>query len=393
MDPKLIFGSLLIVGAGIWQLSQNPNPSIPLPRIPVADMADSGNAGLNPFKRTRKDYDGTNAEALRKPGLQGVVYLSPAIVLADDQMAIVTEVVDGFPPDGARGVPAELSILVPPQDCALRRPQPGEQVHTVSLAAGGAAANLHAYSEEWLVKAVIRGLVAHKKTLGQSITDTASIPDYPKRTAMQVADLVVNLPGDPVHLVLQSRAPNVLWNLLPADGTTLSHVTLLTTGAAGVANLPEGTTLDAVDPAASRACGGGLIVGMPRRPASISGETFKVTDANTADPDRPRPFEVWFKDRFGIDTYSGGVMAAEASHILLGALPSPEGPLVAYKGLDGAQVRVLPDDLTYVATPEQHKVVIQERGMQMLADAFATTPDSDIGALVRASFAEKNGDR
>lgn len=257
MDLKLIVPGLLLIGGAVYFLQPESKPA----EVVTAATPEAEASGISPLRplggRRGKVYDGTNPEVLRTRNVTGYHFASPAILREGDKMAIVTDMVNGIGPDNARGMPTELQAITAPADCAYQRPWPGDQVAAVHLYGGGAPSNAHLYTDHLVARAALRGLRHHKDRRGVDVTDNSSIVEMPESSGLRQVDVVVNMPGAPVHLVLQDRAGGVLWNLLPTVDTRLGQVTVLSGGYSGVVNLPKGTALQGENLSPRSSCSGG----------------------------------------------------------------------------------------------------------------------------------------
>lgn len=398
MDAKLILPGILLIGGAVFFL--RPDPPRPTHEAVVeapksreqrtAEAIVRGSiAGAHKAGRKEPVYDGTNPEVLRRKELAGFVYRSPAMVRAGDGFALVTQVLSGIDPDSPRGLPAALHPVAVPADCAWRRPGPGDQVATVHTHTGGPYTNAHAYDDALVAQAALRGLREHKARRGTAVTDNGFIVELPPGTALRQVDVVVNLPGAPVFLTLQDARGGVLWNLQPMPGTTLSQVTLLSGGHSGVANVPEGVAVQGQTLTGRASCAGGLKPVEPPPPEAAPRDGYRVKSDRTLNHalrgfDR---YAIWFEGAFGHPPGTGVVVQAGGmAHALLGDLPTEAQP---YRPLQGATLHVIPAPLTYAAATAEHEAWMRDRAVRMLAAAYGTGPEADLGALMRAPLAER----
>lgn len=394
MDPRMIFAGVALIGGAVWYMgNQKPDPLPETTTQSLAVKSEMVAAGArDPGKRNRnKVYDGTNPEVLRKKELAGYVYHTPALLRQDGSHAIVAEAVDGLEPARVGLTPAGLQPIEAPADCAWRIPRPGEQVAGVVTYGGGLETAVHAFSDARIAKAAMDGLIEHKKARGARVADNASIPELPKNTALRMVDVVVNLPGDPVFLALQDVYGGVLWNLLPAEGTTLAAVVVLSGGSSGVVNLPEGTVLQGQNLRRDESCSQGKhpVDPPPDAAAPREGFSFATEDVTHHRLKRYDDYGAWFEKTFGVPSGTGAAVAAGVSHVLLGAMPSGAETRVAWRGPDQGVAHVIPAELTYAATPQQHDAWVRQRGVEMLAAAFGVSPETDLGAILRAQTEER----
>lgn len=396
MDPKLILPGLLLIGGAVFFLQPDPDAGPPANARATATSADPASPRAAPPRLTRAErqaqkYDGTNPEVLRRKELAGLHYTSPAMLRRDNAIGIVTDLVEGIAPDNATAMPAALQAIARPADCAYAVPRPGEQRASLHLYSGGAPSNAHLYSDRTVVRAALDGLLYHKDRRGVEISDNASIVEMPENTALRQVDVVVNLPGAPVFLVLQDRAGGVLWNLLPLPGTVLSQVTVLSGGWSGVVNLPAGATLQGENLAAAESCSRGMppVEPPPADAAPRAGYSVNRLENRTHGLRNFDPYRSWFNTAFGFDPGENAVWAARAQHVLLGEPPAADTPKLAYRTAAGSTLHVIPAPLTYVVTPEEHALRLRNRAVQMLAAVYGVQPDADLGALVRAASAER----
>ena len=390
MDPKAIFVMLGLIGGAVWYLGTQGNPPLAPEKTAAVGLTQGMTAATPTGKATRgkKDYDGTNPEVLKQSTLQGDLFHSPALVRVGGSHAIVTEAVSGLSPAAATALPAALVPVAAPTDCTWRRPRPGDQVAGVYAMAGGPETPVHAYSDARIARAALKGLQEQKKTRGARVAANDDIPTLPPGTALRLVDVVVNLPGAPVFLTLQDRAGGILWNLLPAPGTQLAQVTLLSGGASGVANLPPGVPVQGQNLTPDTSCAGGRHPVDPPPEAATARSTFRFSgDAvRTHQAKRYDDFGTWFDAAFGYASGTNAVVAAGLSHALLGEMPAAPVP---HAGPGGGVVHLIPAELTYAASPAEHAAWVRARAVLMLTAAFGVPAGTDLGAVLRAQNTER----
>lgn len=390
MDPKAIFVMLAAIGGAIWYMGARDKPALTPEKVAAVGLTGQMTAATptgKPAKR-KKDYDGTNPEVLKQSTLQGDLYLSPALVRPTGAHAIVTQAVSGLTPAAATALPSALVPVAAPADCVWRAPRPGDQVAGVYAMAGGPETPVHAYSDARIARAALKGLLEQKKTRGARVASNEDIPELPPGTALRLVDVVVNLPGAPVFLTLQDRAGGILWNLLPAPGTQLGAVTLLSGGASGVANLPAGVPVQGQNLTPDTSCAKGMHPVEPPPETATPRSTFRFSGDAVRNHQTKRyvDFGKWFEGAFGYASGTNTVVAAGLSHALLGDVPAAPLPHV---GPGGGVVHLIPADLTYAASPADHAAWVRARAVLMLTTAFGVTPGTDLGAVLRAQSTER----
>lgn len=391
MDPKLILPGLLLIGGAVFYLQPKPPSELPASASAPASRPDTSLLRLGMIETQAPRYDGSNPEVLRRKELAGLHYASPAILRQAEGIGIVSDLIDGIGPENAQAMPAALQAIAAPADCAYVKPRPGDQVASVHLYSGGEPSNAHLYSDRTVVRAALNGLLYHKDRRGVEITDNASIVEMPETTALRQVDVMVNLPGAPVFLVLQDRAGGVLWNIQPTPGTSVSQVTVLAGGWSGVVNLPPDAGLQGENLAAETSCSRGMhpVEPPPADSQPRAGYSVNRLEARTHGLRGYDPYSAWFTTTFGFEPATNAVWAARAHHVLLGAMPTADAPKLAYRSAAGSTLHVVPAPLTYVVPPAEHENRLRNRAVQMLAAVYGVAPDADLGALVRAATAER----
>jgi hypothetical protein len=158
-----------------------------------------------------------------------------------------------------------------------------------------------------------------------------------------------------------------------------------------VVNLPDGTILQGQNLRHDDSCSKGKnpVDPPPQAATPREGFSFATEDVSLHRLKKYDDYGAWFEATFGVPSGTGAAVAAGVSHVLLGALPSGPEQRVRWRGPDQGIAHVIPAELTYAATPEQHSAWVRQRGVEMLAAAFGVTPETDLGAILRAQTEER----
>ena len=381
MDPKFILPGLVAIGVAVWMLGGD---GLTLSLDPGSQMRTVGatKAGV--------EFDGTNPQVLRKEEPYGWVTRSPGVVMANDATAVLTDLVDGHRPQDAMALPASLERLALPESCAFRKPKPSEHLAPVMVLFPAQDSPVHAYDENRLIDAALKGLRAHKETLGEKLPPGASVAEVPGGTRLGIVDVIVSQTDAPVYLVLQSRGGSVLWNLLPMPGVTLAHVAVLGRGAAGVMNVPDGVPVQGGVPAEDGPCG--VVPELKPDPTEKAARQGGGKVAGSIAKDRNaryKPYAKWFRATFGAAPETNLIHHGALAHVLVGPMPAPGAAKAQWRSTDGARVMVTARDITYAASDADHQTWALARLRGILAGAFGVPETTDIAGLVRPVVIER----
>ncbi|MHA3913538.1 hypothetical protein [Halovulum sp. GXIMD14793] len=233
-----------------------------------------------------------------------------------------------------------LTVLpfLPNEECQMRRSQPGEKLISVLRGAPYRPAQLRTLMQGDIVTKLDRAV---KSALAEGQLPHEIEID---RGEVSRVDVVVTDTSAPLHWVLQGSG-NVLWNVIPADGVKIAHVSLISGGQSGLTGNIGDATFDAI-----RASDFG-----PYPEFSISRREEREFDCmahpipapkeywtshagaakgNTLDANLlflrtkgSAAYAKWFRDSFGVSAETNFIVADGAANVLVG--PAPSAPLQA----------------------------------------------------------------
>lgn len=271
--------------------------------------------------------------------------------------------------------PARISWLKKAQTCSFLRPAVDDrlvQIHTNNSEQG---AEIYTFSKTDVQKRAQTYVEAWQQRGKDPGLMAAASED-----SLNVVDVVVTETEKPVYLVL-SGGFNILWNIHKADKARISRVAIIGARNAGIANLDPAVPVSVLAGTASIKCR----VAPSRRPR----DTWAVVkDAKDGDQTSQKAvesrkahqmrYDTWFKQTFGRHSETVTIGLDRMSHAVVGPLPKTLETRVAYRGLEGSTVQLMPTD--HVATD---KAEYREKHAEIVTKQAAMLAGGDLAALDR----------
>lgn len=238
-------------------------------------------------------------------------------------------------------------------DCRVTPPAPGARVYNIALDEPTQDIGLFAYARADLILATSTWI---DRVQGAEAPSERILSPKPEIFGFEVVDIAVTETEAPVHLVLQSvagerpmalSALNTIANIHLAPGAHISGVTLLGGDAMAVANLPDGTPVEAISRDTMLECGLENRA-LRRLRYEVNKETrdsMTLTDEeiaalhNRADA-KARAFNDWFEVQFGTRSVETRFGYESGRGALAGPVPGNEAARLAFSPLAGADFQV-----------------------------------------------------
>lgn len=307
---------------------------------PIAAVAspDFGSS-IYPLQKTSKAPNGQRLGSTLAASVHGTVV--PLEMLIDLQ--------DVATDDGSG---LKLAQFERESRCVARPVLAGETVYSVNIEQPSALAPIAVRNNEDFAQS----------TDGPDALNGAIAPDVIEGARPGLVNVFVSDTTGPLYLVLQSFR-GVVWNISPAENVEIAHITMIGQNGIGVANLPEGTTVNAirVSDFVSQTSVAGEAETQPCmvRPWRKPRTDWPSFEASVAEggatrnmlryyQDGQAAYSQWFEAAFGVsaDVHQRNVFSAQ--HVLVG----PVSADLQYHPLKGARVWVDVHDYVFAGTPE-----------------------------------------
>lgn len=319
-------------------------------------------------------------KAARQTDLRGLKHHADVIIGADGAIYWAQQVTSGYQRIDTRTALGQVADL-PAPTCRFPKPDEGDLVRHVIIERGIQNAPIYHLSR----RDVGDRAANFVKYLAASQGRNRKVWNYEESDVMRVANVVVTETAYPVYLVLSSET-NVLWNILPAAGAKISKIALISSGATGLANAPEGVTVSVVAGEKINNCRMPPPMRMPQdnwrfvRNAEADGSRhFRETLAR--DKKRASDYDRWIRDMFGASSKTSAVAEMGLSNVLIGPAPEGEDARVEYRAVGEGAILASPADYRIIATPtayrEAHDLIVK--------DAAQKAAGGDLEAIANAT--------
>ena len=173
----------------------------------------------------------------RSGDLRGVKYGADVLLADDGRIFWAQQAIDGY---SRLERDAALTVAdLPPSNCRFPAPATGALVRHVIVERGVQDAPIFFFNRREVGERAANFVKYYAATQGRN----DKVWNHGESDVMRVANVVVTEKSAPVYLVLSSET-NVLWNILAAPGATISNIALISNGAAGLANAPDGAAIN-----------------------------------------------------------------------------------------------------------------------------------------------------
>ncbi len=311
----------------------------------------------------------TDPKSLLRSDIRGYK-ISPGVAVGPNhEFHWIQSAVKGYKPTSFKDVPATLNIVPTMISCDFREPAAGEKIANVYVGRGQVGSAVFAASNETIAKRT-EDWIEQYKSRGSRVTSRASV----RSDSLRLVDLIVTDTSAPLYLILQSETGNTLWNMHVAPGVKFAHIAVLGRGAVGIANIDESIPVEFMNDEAATECG----ITPVRKPAdhwlfvqrAKADKGSVYTDAMKKNLEMHREYTKWFKRSFGIQSETSVIGLNEASHFIVGPLPSTLDERVPYKGLKDAHVKIASEPFI-IATNEanyvkEHDAIVNGHVMRMV---------------------------
>ncbi|MCB2097889.1 MAG: hypothetical protein KDE05_09670 [Parvularculaceae bacterium] len=315
----------------------------------------------------------------RSGDLRGVKYGADVLLADDGRIFWAQQAIDGY---SRLERDAALTVAdLPPSNCRFPAPATGALVRHVIVERGVQDAPIFFFNRREVGERAANFVKYYAATQGRN----DKVWNHGESDVMRVANVVVTEKSAPVYLVLSSET-NVLWNILAAPGATISNIALISNGAAGLANAPDGAAINVLADERLDACrtpqpmrrpqdNWGFIRNSKESGAGYMKEAVANNNRYAADYSR------WFRETFGVPSESDAIAQMGLSNALIGPMPAREADRVPYRAIGAGPVLLTPKDYRIVAPladyAKAHDAIITE--------AARKAAGGDLGAIARAT--------
>lgn len=254
----------------------------------------------------------------RETGLKGFIYPEDVLADANGGLGWAQAAIAGYARVAADDVPARIEPL-DTTSCIVSKPAAGDIVRHVFVERGAGAASLYQI---------------HDAELG----GRASAP----RDQLRVVNVAVTEKSASVYLVLSSET-SVIWNIMPAEGVTISGVVAVSADGVGVAGAPAGVAVQAYYGEALTRCE----ISPVRRPQDdwvftrnamkAGGAQREALNALRAQADA---YDAWLSKWFGAPAMKDVVAQQGVGAVLVGPKPASAETRVAMRPLAGSTLQL-----------------------------------------------------
>ena len=316
--------------------------------------------------------DAANHIADRRFGAQA----APQVMLTEGRPAWVQQAVAGWRPiDEADDLPASVETLRIARSCSLRRPAKGERVANVHVTSGlrGSKTPIYAFAKKDVMdraKAWINVARMGERRLSA---------ERPIASSLGPVDVIVTDTSAPLYLVLQGGGFSRMWNIHAAPGVRIAHVAVVGGRYVGVANVPDGATVEFMADKKATKCGALPFLKPNERWDAVvraKGGDSLMKEAVEKRTAKYRKYSRWFKHNFGTSASHKLIGDDVVDHALVGPLPASPDQRVPYAPLKNARVLVSPADYLLVETPREFRSKSDAITMQAAEKALGTTLES-----------------
>lgn len=245
------------------------------------------------------------------------------------------------------GVPAKLALLETVKNCTFPRPAATDNVVQVQTDGTDLESGVMAISNADILKRA-NDYIAKWQHRGSD----PGVSSNSSGDRLRVVDVVVTASAQPTYLVL-AGGRNTLWNIHKAENATLSRVAIIGWSDAGIVNLDESVPVSVLTGKAAERCK----VSAKRKPQDYWGIMRYIKDGDETSKkalsSRRKAYSSynsWFARNFGVQSEQVVVGIDRMSHAIVGPMPQTLEARIPYRDLEGATVRVAPNDHIFFAS-------------------------------------------
>lgn len=254
----------------------------------------------------------------RETGLTGFVYPEDAIAEAGGRIGWAQAAIEAYARITTNDVPARIEPL-DTTSCIVAKPAAGDLVRHVFVERGAGEAPIFQIQDA-------------------DLDGRASAA----RDRHRVVNVAVTEKSAPVYLVLSSES-NVIWNILAAEGVTISAIAAISGDGVGLAGAPPGAEIQAYYGEALTRCA----ITPARRPQDDWMLTRNARKAGGAQRealdalrDKADSYDVWLAKWFGADVQKSAVTQQGAGAVLIGPMPASPDERAVMRPLAGSTVKL-----------------------------------------------------
>lgn len=289
----------------------------------------------------------------------------------------------------------KVFALRPNAECAIKRLNPDHKLINLQLGKSTLDGPVHNINEAELALALVDQVDYVKRSIGLQQSSVISVGNS------RGVNLFVTDTSAPLHMVLQSRDADTIWNLHTAPGVKLAHITMIAIGHAGVAGVPDNTPvelLSARDFVTDFSTDGlgvewdcfPVFTRRPNENWSILDDAptnvVKALDQKSQTPalvntdlearflfaDR---YNKWLTSALELDHVPEAFDAWEAGHLLIGPPPDPALPFVpAWE----KPIYLVPRDYIFVGPTSRRRASVQKLQNALMTEAIGIDPSKYV---------------
>jgi len=269
-------------------------------------------------------------------GQTGFVYGPGYAVNIDRTTIAIDELIASGSGSAAEDVSYVSAYFEPNKSCSLSRVKPGRKPVSVLVGAPYQYAPVRLFDRSQVVE-VLAG--SAKESLKEGYFPSAIPVD---RGQMGLVNVVVTDTEAPLHLILQNRQHDILWNITSAKGVEIAHIALVGPRSSGVAGDVGKATIESVRATDYHELVGrtwrdsvvkdGCMAQPHARPSANWGASHNAAVGSRKDAElltrmtgATKAYYTWFQSRTGVPVETNFLTADKATVVLVG--PKPSAPL------------------------------------------------------------------
>jgi len=284
-------------------------------------------------------------------------------------------VVTGYPQKPHEDFPQKMVELEQSHICKLEPPQEHETVTKINIHGGMKPTNINSWGDADLE----RETKEFAERYGSTGVETA-LRYISLGRELSLVNVYVTDQSAPNHLIL-SGAGDVLWNIHVARYASISNITLIGRGAAGVVNMPGNTKIQSMTGEKAAKCGAvfwrkpdetwRFYQDLKKRGNLERDDTMKENMQLFAN------FNTWYRKNFEANSDQADVKAYRISNILVGPVPESMDDRLEFRPIKDQVVYMVGGRSTVLATKEQYKKI----GQQKVVESTKKLVGNDLSVL------------
>lgn len=278
----------------------------------------------------------------KKPMTKAMGYHYPANVVASQEYEPfwVQYLANKYEKPSKINMPKEIRTVEGLAGCSFSRPDKGAYLVNVHIDDSRYEPSVYTYNND-AIKKSIKKLMEHYKATGE--TESFNYTHYRN---LNVTDVFVTETSKPVHLVLAGL--DKIWNIQAHENAAIKKVYVIGEGAAGVANLAEGTQIEFLNGKQLKKCG----IVPTREPRDhwdlVTNKHYEYVEKHKG---LYKVYDKWYRETFDAYTHENQIRAAATGHVLVGPFITDLKQRIPYKKLQDSTL-IVSDQQTVVAMPK-----------------------------------------